>query len=129
MTFSLLAPKPCAPAGATAISPQLIENSRTIFAERLIFSPVDLPFVDLPFVDALVASSGLVKQNPDPHRQPLAYRLPATSSLHYLLLLPELEPLFLEPEDEQDDDDPVELHGVGLLKFVSEGCTLMCIEA
>jgi hypothetical protein len=44
-------------------------------------------------------------------------------------LLPELELLFLELEDEQDDDDPVELHGVGLLKFVSDACTLICIEA
>jgi hypothetical protein len=44
-------------------------------------------------------------------------------------LLPELELLFLELEDERNDDEPVELHGLGLLKFVSDGCTLMCIEA
>jgi hypothetical protein len=41
-------------------------------------------------------------------------------------LLPELELLFLELEDGHDD----ELEELaGLLKFVSEGCTVTCIEA
>jgi hypothetical protein len=43
-------------------------------------------------------------------------------------LLSELELLFLELEDGQDDE-LVELEVAGLLKFVSEGCTVMCIEA
>jgi hypothetical protein len=41
-------------------------------------------------------------------------------------LLPELELLFLAVEDGQDVE-PSEL--AGLLKFVSEGCTVTCIEA
>ena len=41
VTFSLLAPKPCALAGAVVSIPMPQENSRTIFAERLILTPVD----------------------------------------------------------------------------------------